>query len=212
MHRKLRFAGAAAAVLIIASSEAWAQTVVDQTSSNSAAVSVDLMANTSGTTATSLGAVQQGAQPQTAVIRIAEKAPVILTSQGPLDNKIAAISNWVLHGESKAEPVTVIGDAALLMGLSRGANVTGTGARAGNANTAIFFVTLPGRTDVVLARRDVDINRTVYWLIRDGAFSATVQRLNGGDAQVVSGPVYKRGGNVVLDFFYTHLPASDGAR
>ena len=69
----------------------------------------------------------------------------------------------------------------------------------------LFFVTFPGRSDVLLVRRDDKLDRRIYWRLKDGVIAAIVLGQE-GTLTVVSGDAYDRGWMEILDYFYNHLP------
>jgi len=124
----------------------------------------------------------------------------------PIAEKIVAIRQWVLHGQSKAGKATVGSDAAKLLGMGQ-SDLIGTQANFGGkaGGVGIFFVTLPSRPDILLIRLDYKIDRRVYWRVkRDGTLLRTVQRQN-GELTVVSGEDYDRGAVGILNYFYRNI-------
>ncbi|HTV37491.1 MAG TPA: hypothetical protein VMF12_13745 [Xanthobacteraceae bacterium] len=133
------------------------------------------------------------------------------TSAVTTDYKVAAVSAWVLHGAPGAGPVTIGGDVAHLMGLSN-SDLSGFAATYGSDERGLFlyFVTLPRRPEVILVRKDIKLDRKIYWLVRNSALSTTVARLH-EKVSVVYGAVFDKAGMAILDNFYDHLPQNNSS-
>jgi len=154
-------------------------------------------------------ALRMGVAPQPAVVPVAVKAPAVQTSLPSTPDKVRDVAKWVLHGDSQASADLVAGDAARLLGLNNGADVNVSTVKLQNsqANVTIYFAIIPGRSEVVLVRKDPSFDRTVYWLVSDGQVVSTVQRLK-GVVSVASMERFQRDAATIIDLFYSRLPAS----
>ena len=140
------------------------------------------------------------------VISFVVFAANICLAQSPSDastaEKVTSVSDWVLHKASTPKPAEIDGDAARLLGLGKSTlRGIAVGRTNKDADLAVYFVTLPGRSDVLLVRKDPKLDRTIYWRVKGGALSTTVQRQN-GKLTVVSGEVYDKAGMNIVNFFY----------
>jgi len=138
----------------------------------------------------------------------AQTAPDVSNAQ-----KVAAVREWVLHGNSQAKKDSVGGDAAKLLGMGR-ADLIGSTANYGSEEQGlgIYFMVLPGRSDVLLVRQDKKITRRVYWRMKkDGTLAGAVQRKD-GKLTNVSGEVYDKAGMSILNYFYEHMKDDDSKK
>ena len=117
--------------------------------------------------------------------------------------KIAAIAVWLRTPESRSKIEDLGNEVARNLGYEHAMKMRC--AKYGDKGMAIFFCSLPVQSDILLARRDVEIDRMVYWLFKSGEPSKIVM-MKSNNVSVVDGDIYRRGREVTLDFFYKHLP------
>jgi hypothetical protein len=121
-------------------------------------------------------------------------------------DKVAAVAAWVRDSGGPAE---IAGNVGILMGLGNGADVAVIIHSFGGPSqkVAIYFCVLKDRSEVVLARRDFEVNRGVYSLLTPDGRLKIVVRAQGKETEVVSGDSYRQATMEILDFFYRHVPA-----
>jgi hypothetical protein len=132
----------------------------------------------------------------------ATNPPVIFLGPPSMADKVEATADWARRN---GRPLGLDEGLSNRLGLrSAGAGVADSSGSE-SQGTITYFIVFRDPSVVLLQRRDLKMDRRVYWLLRNGRIPRILRGRN-GTLEPLSGAPYDREGYAIVDSFYSRLP------